>query len=307
MVRGFLCNFAADKKQTLNLWTMGKFVNPFTDIGFKRIFGQEVSKPILIAFLNSLLEGERKIIDLQYLDKEKIGFSDGDRSLIYDVLCKTDSGEYIIVEMQNKSQPYFKNRSVFYTSRSIIEQGERGSDWEYDIKAVYLIALLNFRLEGLTDDFRTDVGLLDMKRHTLFSDKVRMIFLQLPYFTKELEECNSIFERIIYVLKHMDILQRMPFLAQDAVFKRLSEIADVASLSKEDRLKYDESLKHYRDTIAVMHGQWMEGHASGLAEGMEKGIEENKRENALRMKAKGFDTVVIAEITGLDLETINSL
>ena len=191
---------------------MGKFINPFTDVGFKRIFGQEVSKPVLIAFLNSLLEGERKITDLQYLDKEKIGLTDGNRSLIYDVLCKTESGEYIIVEMQNKSQPYFKNRSVFYTSRSIIEQGEQGSDWEYDIKAVYLIALLNFRLEGLTDDFRTDVALMDMKRHTLFTDKVRMIFLQLPYFTKELDDCNSIFERIIYVLKHMDILQRMSFL-----------------------------------------------------------------------------------------------
>lgn len=148
---------------------MGKFINPFTDVGFKRIFGQEVSKPVLIAFLNSLLEGERKITDLQYLDKEKIGLTDGNRSLIYDVLCKTESGEYIIVEMQNKSQPYFKNRSVFYTSRSIIEQGEQGSDWEYDIKAVYLIALLNFRLEGLTDDFRTDVALMDMKRHTLFT------------------------------------------------------------------------------------------------------------------------------------------
>ncbi len=286
---------------------MGKFINPFTDVGFKRIFGQEVSKPVLIAFLNSLLEGERKITDLQYLDKEKIGLTDGNRSLIYDVLCKTESGEYIIVEMQNKSQPYFKNRSVFYTSRSIIEQGEQGSDWEYDIKAVYLIALLNFRLEGLTDDFRTDVALMDMKRHTLFTDKVRMIFLQLPYFTKELDDCNSIFERIIYVLKHMDILQRMPFLAQDAVFRRLSEIADVASLSKEDRRKYDESLKHYRDTIAVMHGQWMEGHASGLAEGMEKGIEQNKRESACRMKADGMPPEMIAKYTGLTVEQINSL
>lgn len=294
---------------------MGKFINPFTDVGFKRIFGQEVSKPVLIAFLNSLLEGERKITDLQYLDKEKIGLTDGNRSLIYDVLCKTESGEYIIVEMQNKSQPFFKNRSVFYTSRSIIEQGEQGSDWEYDIKAVYLIALLNFRLEGLTDDFRTDVALMDMKRHTLFTDKVRMIFLQLPYFTKELDDCNSIFERIIYVLKHMDILQRMPFLAQDAVFRRLSEIADVASLSKEDRRKYDESLKHYRDTIAVMHGQWMEGHASGLAEGMEKGmekgiekgIEQNKRESACRMKADGMPPEMIAKYTGLTVEQINGL
>ena len=294
---------------------MGKFINPFTDVGFKRIFGQEVSKPVLITFLNCLLEGERRIVDLQYLDKEKIGLSDGDRSLIYDVLCKTDSEEYIIVEMQNKSQPYFKNRSVYYSARAIIEQGERGSEWEYDIKAVYLIALLNFRLDGLAPDLRTDVALMDMERHTLFSDKVRMIFLQLPYFKKELDDCDNLFERIIYVLKHMDILQRMPFLAQDAVFKRLSEIAEVASLSKEDRRKYDESLKHYRDTIAVMHGQWLEGHASGLAEGlekgmekgMEKGAEETKRDNALKMKALGISTDVIVQVTGLTTEQINSL
>ena len=98
---------------------------------------------IYLAFLNSLLEGERHVVDLQYLDKEKIGIYDGDRSLIYDVLCKTDSGEYIIVEMQNKSQPYFKNRSIYYSARSIIEQGERGSEWEYDIKAVPPAALFH--------------------------------------------------------------------------------------------------------------------------------------------------------------------
>ena len=109
----------------------------------------------------------------------------------------------------------------------------------------------------------------------------------------------------------MDILQRMPFLAQDAVFKRLSEIADVASLSKEERREYDKSLKHYRDTIAVMHGQWMEGHASGLAEGMEKGMEKGEekanRENARRMKADGMSTELIAKYTGLTVEAVNSL
>ena len=201
---------------------MGKFINPFTDVGFKRIFGQEMSKPVLIAFLNSLLTGERRIVDVKYLDKEQLGLSDGDRSLIYDVYCETETGEHIIVEMQNKSQPYFKNRNVYYVARSIVEQGERGSEWEYDIKAVYLIAFLNFRLDGLSDVFRTDVALMDMERHTPFSDKVRMVFLQLPYFTKELDDCETIFEKIIYVLKNMEILQRMPFLAQDAVFRRLS-------------------------------------------------------------------------------------
>ena len=70
---------------------MAKFINPFTDVGFKRIFGQEISKPVLLAFLNSLLEGERRIVDIQFLDKEKLRLSDDNRSLIYDILCQTDT------------------------------------------------------------------------------------------------------------------------------------------------------------------------------------------------------------------------
>ena len=282
---------------------MSKFINPFTDVGFKRIFGQEISKPVLLAFLNSLLAGERRIVDLQYLDKEKIGLSDGDRSLIYDILCLTDSGEYIIVEMQNKSQPFFKNRSVYYLSRSIVEQGERGSEWEYDIKAVYLVAFLNFKLRDISVEVRTDVALMDMKLKTPFSDKMRMIFLQLPYFTKELDDCTEIFEKIIYALKHMEILQRMPFLAQDAVFKRLSEIAEVASLTKEERQRYDESLRHYRDTIAVMHGQYLEGQEKGRAEGRAEG----RADVAKTMKESGVSLADIVKFTGLDEEQVRQL
>ena len=230
---------------------MGRFINPFTDVGFKRIFGQEVSKPVLLAFLNSLLEGERTIVDLKFLDKEQLGISDGDRSLIYDVYCETVTGEHIIVEMQYKSQPYFKERSIYYTARSIVQQGERGDEWKYDIKAVYLVAFLNFKLSAISQDFRTDVALMDMVHHTVFSDKVRLVYLQLPYFTKDAEDCDTIFEKIIFTLKHMDILERMPWMAQNAVFQRLSEIADVASLNKEERIKYDANMKAFRDTIAV--------------------------------------------------------
>ena len=108
---------------------------------------------------------------------------------------------------------------------------------------------------------------MDMKHRTVFSDKVRLIYLQLPYFTKEADACESVFERFIYVLKNMDILQRMPWMAQDAVFKKLSEIAEVASLDKEERRKYDESLRAYRDTIVVMEGQFLEGERKGREEG----------------------------------------
>ena len=282
---------------------MGKFINPFTDVGFKRIFGQEVSKPVLLAFLNSLLEGERRIVDLKFLDKEQLGLESGDRSLIYDIYCETETGEHIIVEMQNKYQPYFKERSIYYTARSIVEQGERGSQWKYDIKAVYLVAFLNFKISDISEDFRTDVALMDMKERTLFSDKVRLVYLQLPYFTKEPEGCETIFEKIIYTLKHMDILQRMPWMAQNAVFKRLSEIAEVASLNSEERRKYDESLRAYRDTLAVMDGQFMQGEQKGRAEG----FDEANRENARKMKLLGISVDVIAQVTGLSVNEIDQL
>ena len=97
----------------------------------------------------------------------------------------------------------------------------------------------------------------------------------------------------------MDVLKRMPWMAQETVFQKLASIADVASLSKKERIAYDENLRKYRDTVAVMEGQWLEGYAIG--------IEETKRENALRMKADGMSAELIAKYTGLSIETINSL
>lgn len=101
----------------------------------------------------------------------------------------------------------------------------------------------------------------------------------------------------------MEILQRMPFLAQDAVFKRLSEIAEVASLTKEERRQYDESLRHYRDTIAVMHGQYMEGEEKGRAEGRAEGI----AEVAINLKSLGMPVADIVKATGLTPEEIEAL
>lgn len=106
---------------------MGKFLNPFSDVGFKRIFGQEMSKPLLLDFLNNLLEGERRITDLRFLDKEQLPVSNDDRSLIYDIYCETSTGENIIVEMQNRPQAFFKQRTIYYAAGSIARQGERGS------------------------------------------------------------------------------------------------------------------------------------------------------------------------------------
>lgn len=274
---------------------MGKFINPFTDIGFKRIFGQEMSKPLLLDFLNNLLKGEITITNIKFLDKEQPAEYSGDRSLIYDIFCETDKGERIIVEMQNKEQPNFADRCLYYFSQAIARQGERGVDWQYHVDAVYLIAFINFHMDGLGDEFRTDVVLYNMQKKEIFSDKERFIFLQLPKFKKEADECDNDFERWIFVLKNMEVLDRMPWAAKDSVFRKLAEIAEVSNMSKQDRIKYDSALRHYRDTISVLQG----------AE--DKGVMKANIKNAKSMKALGISKQIIHQVTGLSIDEIDSL
>ena len=298
---------------------MGVFINPFTDIGFKRIFGQEFSKPLLLDFLNNLLVGERKIENITFLDKEMPRDIEGERSIIYDVLCETETGEKIIVEMQNQRQPFFKQRSIFYASEAISRQARKGREWRFDIKAVYLIAFLNFTLEDIGTTFRTDIALLDMRTKEVFSDKIRLIYLQLPYFNKEADECENDFERWIYVLKNMETINRLPWTAKSAVFKRLEEIAEVRALTKEEQMQYDHALKVYRDNYNTFQGAieegMKEGREKGLKEGREKGIKEGRekgradktKEVAQNMKKMGMSIEQIAQACGISVEEAEKL
>ena len=297
---------------------MAKFINPFTDVGFKRIFGQEVSKPLLIDFLNNLLEREHKIVDLHFLDKEQVAEVEEDRSLIYDVYCEAENGEKFIVEMQNKRQDYFIDRSVYYLSQAISRQGQRGARWHYNLTPVYFIALLNFKMQELRPSLKVVSHFTDGFGNQV-SDKATMIFLQLPYFQKSADECENDFERWIFLLKNMDMLQRMPAAFQSSVFTRLAEIADLSSMNREERAQYDRALKRYRDTLSVYEttfqdgrkAGWDEGREKGLLEGREKGLLEGREiglfESARKMKELGLPIETIMEVTGLTAEQINDL
>ena len=283
---------------------MGKFINPFTDVGFKRIFGQEINKDLLIDFLNALLEGERQVKDITFLDKEQLPVFEDDRKLIYDVYCTDENDEQFIVEMQNQSHLNFRSRTVYYLSQAIARQGERGSKWMYDLKAVYGVFFLNFPMPGTkAHKLRMDIVLSDRDTHELFSDKMRYIFIELPSFAKEEDECMNDFERWIYVLKNMDTLKRMPFRARKSVFEKLEEVVTLSSLTRAEREKYDESLKTYRDRLAEMAFAQQEGREKGRAEGRA----EEKLKNARSMKAAGISPELIAQITGLTLEAIAEL
>ena len=306
---------------------MGKYINPFTDAGFKRIFGQEINKDLIIDFLNTLLSGERVITDLKFLDKELIGDYGDDRSLIYDIFCKTDTGESIIVEMQNNAHRNFKERAVYYMSKGIVRQALKGKGWGYDIKAVYGVFFMNFTQKGFRGKFRTDVTLADMDDGEPFSDKIRMVFLQLPLFGKEADDCEEYFDKWIYVLKNMESLKRMPWRVRMKALERLLSVADKANMTRKEQVAYEHSLKVYRDNLVTMgyaHDEGFskgfvkgeeKGHVKGLAEGLAmgeaKGMAEGSLQRALEiarnMKASGMDIEQISRITGLSEEEINQI
>lgn len=285
---------------------MGKFINPFTDYGFKKIFGQEISKDLLIDFLNDLLKGERVITDLTFLNNEQLPKYNEGRGLIYDIYCCTDTGEKIIVEMQNKSQLHFKERALYYLSNAIVQQAEKGNEWRFGIKAVYGVFFMNFLFDSSVK-LRTDVILADRDTGELFTDRMRQIFIALPLFQKEEEECENDFERWIYTLKNMETLKRMPFKARKAVFERLEDIVDVASLSKEEQERYQNSVNVYRTNLCVLDAAKKEGKAEGIAEGIERGKEKERLDNARKMKEAGIACTLISQITGLSNEEIAAL
>jgi len=287
---------------------MGVFIDPSTDWGFKRIFGE---KELLMSFLNSLLEGERVITDLSYLNTERLLRHEDDRKVIYDLYCETSTGEHIIVEMQKRRQEHFKDRALYYSACSIADQGVQG-EWNYELTPVYGVFFLDFELEnGISDYYCKDVSLVEKYTGKVFSQKLRHIYIELPRFLKSASECDSFFECWIYNLANMKQMKEITFKDRSAIFGRLEEIASRANLSKEERAQYEYEWKVYNDYFNTLDYAEKKGREEGLkegiAEGLEKGRKEEKLENAFRMKKKGIPLETISEITGLSSEEIEGL
>ena len=281
---------------------MGRFINPFTDFGFKFLFGREVEKELLIDFLNDLLVGEHVITDIQFLNSEQQPEVKTERGLIYDIYCVTDTGERIIVEMQNREQPYFKDRALFYLSRAITQQAKRGV-WNFQLDAVYGVFFMNFVMDkDMPSKIRTDIVLSDRDTGKLHN-KFRQIFIELPNFNKEEDECENDFERWIYILKHMDTLDRMPFKARKAVFERLEKLASKANMTQEERARYEEEWKVYNDYFNTLDF----AEQKGVQKGLQKGLQKGKEETARNLKELGVADDIIIKSTGLSKEEIEKL
>ncbi len=303
---------------------MAKYIDPTYDIGFKLLFGREkISEPILIDLLNALLCDRKdfeEIKSVKYLNNERTAEWKDGKSIRYDILCETSSNHRFIVEMQKASQPNFIDRATFYVARSIAEQGYRGKEeedqvWDYSLKPVIGLFFCNFHVRGL--DKRPIVKTSTFDEETLkpIDSKTRYIYVQLPFFHKEENECKNLDEQWIYNLKNMGIRQEVAFKKNSEIFRRLAEVANMASLTPEERYHYEADVKIARDTVNQLRGAFQEGeekgfkkgHAEGKAEGKAEGRVEERKEIARNMIRDGIDPRLIASYTGLSELEIKSL
>jgi len=225
-----------------------KFINPFTDFGFKKIFGSEPNKDLLIDFLNELLKTKEKIKDLTYKKTENLGSTDADRKAIFDLYCENEKGEKFIVELQKVKQQFFKDRSLYYATFPIQEQAIKG-EWNYQLKAVYCVGILDFVFDDQDKDKLVvdEIGLISKITGKVFNDKLSFVYVQMPNFTKTEDELETHLEKWFYLLKNLHKFDNIPAKLQEKIFKKAFKIAEIAKYTAEERQKYIDSLKHYLD------------------------------------------------------------
>ena len=300
-----------------------RYVNPFTDFGFKKLFGEESSKEILMDFLGAIIPDKGKIIQLSFLQNEHLGASQEDRKAIFDLYCENEKGEKFIVELQKAKQEFFKDRSLYYATFPIQEQAIKG-DWNFKLNAVYTISIMDFVFDDENPDlFMNDIRLFNMNTQKVFTEKLRFIYLEMPKFVKKEKELVTYLDKWLYVLNNLYILDKIPAKIKEKIFSKFFEKAEIAKYTPKEREDYQKSVKATRDFknvvetgikdgIEIGKKQGIrigikEGIKAGMEKGMEKGIKEEKKLTAKAMKTKGLDMNLIIEITGLSEEEINKL
>lgn len=289
---------------------MSRYINFYTDFAFKKIFGTEENKDLLISFLNALLDlkGDGEIKDLTYLNSENLGEDIRERRAIYDVYCQTKGGDRFIVEMQKAKQDHFQNRSIYYSSFAIREQGQKekkdNMPWDYCLSPVYVVGILNFEMDetNKSDRVISKVKLKDEDNKD-FSDKLNFIFVEMPKFRKTEAELETFMDKWLYVIKNLYRLQDKPAALTEGIFKKLFEVAEIAAFSKNERYDYEENLKNYLDWFNVMRTAKNEGRAEGRAEGELALL----TKQVLAKKEKGKTASEIAEMLEVDIEVVDEI
>ena len=285
------------------------YINPLTDFGFKKLF---MNKDLLIAFLNDVIGTNIK--DIKYQPTEGLGEYKDERIIVFDILCTTETNEYFIVEMQLGRQVFFQDRALFYASHVIRKQAPRKKYWSYELKAVYIVSILDFITfteEIAKSEVIERVYLYREKAKQRYSNKLNFVFIELPKFNKAVTELVNNTETWLYLLKHTFELNNCPPEITGKVFKRFLEIAEVKHLTPTEMETYKKSLRqnyYLRDMANIERREGRtEGRMEGRTEGRMEGLMEGRRQFAVRLLQRKTPVEDIVFLTDLTREQVQEL
>ena len=283
---------------------VGTYVDLMFDKGFKRIFGKESNKDLLINLLNEILP-ELKIRDLTFINTEQQGLALESKNSTFDVYCTTDDGTKVVVEVQVKNQHNFAERALYYASLPILDSLNSGDD--YRMVPVYVVALLDFEIEkhpaGEEETYEYRYSIREDKTGSLLTDVLHFVFIEIGKFKKKEKELVTNKDKWYFCFRDMYRLERMPEALKSKLFERLFHVTEIESLPKEERIKYIKEMTTERD----IRNQIVYARDMGILEGEAKGRAEGKAEDALAMLANGLDIALISKCTGLSEQQIREL
>jgi len=304
------------------------YINPYTDFGFKKLFGEEGSKDLLIDFLNQLLPNEYKIMDLEFRNTEFLPETTEYRKAIFDLYCENEKKDKFVIEMQKSRLEYFKDRAILYTSFPIRNQVPKGKvlkivkgeetevDWNYKLKPVYFVGILDFEFDNnqKDEDYVLEVEYKD-QYNKVFYNKLKYFFVIMPRFNKKETNLVTQKDKWLYFLKNLSSFDKIPDILNQPIFKKGFDLAKIANYTPQQLTEYQKSYNDYLDWKASMEFQFKDGVEKGKIEGIEigkiEGIEigklEEKMSTVIKLIKKGITNEDIAEITELTILEIDKI
>ena len=281
---------------------IGRYARIIMDDWFKRTFGTEPNKGLLIMLLKELIP-EHDIKDLTYVQQEHINPFPGKKDALIDVECVDTDGTRFIVEMQVARQRFFYERSLFYSTFGIQQQVEKSSSMDYGFPPVYFVGFMDFSLHEGSDRVLYRYSLRENETGEEMTGSLQFVFLELTNCRKALTPEATLLDNFCYALHNMEHLTDRPEELKQEIFKRLFKTAEIATFTPEERIKYENDMTTERD----IQNYISYAREKGLEEGMEKGMEKGLLEAARNMLAEGFSIDLVVKCTGLSIEQVKEL
>lgn len=294
---------------------MPRFLDPKNDFAFKKIFGTEKNKEILIHFLNDILgfTKQQKIGSVTFISPLQDPEALAKKQSIVDVLCQDQTGRKFIIEMQVARVAGFKERAQYYAARAYISQMKVGGAYE-DLAEVIFVAIMDHVIFPDKRCYQSDHTIRDAKSNERDLDKLRFVFIELPKFTKAIDELSSMVDKWYYFLKNApettpEEVEKL--VDSDQIIKEAYTALNSFYWNDKELLAYDQEMKSELDASAILKQSRIDGIAEGRAEGKAEGKAEGEKTKALeiakKLKASKMPLETIQSITGLPLAELENL